>query len=78
MRLGFLVAFVLASCATTNVLYEKCVSAADVPAVPKSHVSKTGTVDQMAAGASATIQEQDNYIRKADALLKACTAKPKE
>lgn len=59
---------------------EKCVAAADVPALPKTHMPKAGTGDvvQKNAGAVADLIELDSYAKKADDLLRQCAAQPKE
>lgn len=59
---------------------EKCVAAADIPLIPKTHMPKAGTGDtvQKNAGAVADLIELDTYARKADDILRQCAAPLKE
>lgn len=52
---------------------DKCISAADVPAIPPSRMPKSGTVDQLAAGASLDVRALSAYAATADALLRMCS-----
>lgn len=52
---------------------DKCISAADVPQIPPSRMPKSGTVDQLAAGASLDVRALAAYATTADALLRMCS-----
>lgn len=76
-----LAALALAGCAptlvreappVTTIVTQKCVAAADVPQVPPRAMPKSGTVDQLAAGAGADLLALDAYAARADAVLQQC------
>lgn len=54
------------------VVTERCV--VEVPPVPPVVMPRTGTVDQLAAGAGADLLALDAYARQADAILRRCAA----
>ena len=58
----------------TVTITQKCVAQADVPRVPPTAMPKTGTVDQLAAGAGADLLALDAYAKQADAILQQCAA----
>lgn len=82
MRAALLAVLALAGCAhtslvreappVTTIVMQKCVAAADVPQVPPRAMPKSGTVDQLAAGAGADLLALDGYAARADAILQQC------
>ena len=57
---------------------QTCISAADVPVIPVTHMLPGANIERLMAAASADLRELAAYAAKVHALLLSCAEQPKE